>query len=578
MLSPNEIVQHRYRIVRLLGQGGMGAVYEAIDERLGRRVAVKQMLVTDEHLRQAFAREAKLLANLRHASLPNVIDWFDEDGNQFIVMEFIGGDDLAVQLKNRRAPFPVEDVLQWADELLDALHYLHTQTPPVLHRDIKPANLKLTTHNRIILLDFGLAKGFAGGMTQVANDQSIYGYTPQYAPLEQIQGEGTNARSDLYALAASLYHLLTNVKPPDALTRATQIINEATDTLAPLRTINPSVSEAVERVIMRAMALKPAARFASASEMRAALRTAARENQAELNEATLVAAAQPPLFPEAKNLATTPQQVRQLDATTLLHSPHGANIPNANTNNANTNNRQQTPLTFNQPDNSATFNDYNAVQSSISSPPKSRTTRALWISVIIVAVVTCVGLLTFSIARYAMSTGPKEAAPQAAENPALSSVPPNLRGVLPSMALVQLRDANGKQTAQASGFFISANEVVTALPALSGATEARLRPFNSSGDLAAETSSAVNVSAVDRTLNLAVLRLSNGRGGSPANINERRASNTGARVNLLAVKADGTPLYTPATINEFQPDNSVNLTASLDNQMLGGAVADSTLR
>jgi len=145
MLAANTVLQNRYRIVRQLGQGGMGTVYEAVDQRLSSVVALKETLVTTEEGRQAFQREASLLANLRHACLPRVIDHFSEAAGQYLVMEFISGDDLAHLLELRGHAFPVDDVLQWSDELLKALEYLHGHNPPILHRDIKPSNLKLTT-------------------------------------------------------------------------------------------------------------------------------------------------------------------------------------------------------------------------------------------------------------------------------------------------------------------------------------------------------------------------------------------------------------------------------------------------
>ena len=121
--------------------------------------------------------------------------------------------------------------MTWGDQLLDALDYLHTQEPQIVHRDIKPQNLKLTSRGQIILLDFGLAKGQTAGVS-VVTTASIFGYTPNYAPLEQIQGFGTDARSDIYALSATLYHLMTGVKPPDALTRAAALVNGEKDPLA----------------------------------------------------------------------------------------------------------------------------------------------------------------------------------------------------------------------------------------------------------------------------------------------------------------------------------------------------------
>ncbi|MCI0486117.1 MAG: serine/threonine protein kinase, partial [Blastocatellia bacterium] len=201
MLDPGTVLQNRYKILRPLGQGGMGAVYLAEDNRLGSKVALKQVLPehTDNALaRKAFEREARLLANLDHSVLPTVSDYFIEDNDEaaglFLVMKFIPGDDLEKVLRNRRnniaprgepKPFAVDEVLSWADQLLDALDYMHTQGPPVIHRDIKPENMKPTSRGKIILLDFGLAKGRASGMSQSRN-RSVPGYTPNYAPVEQI--------------------------------------------------------------------------------------------------------------------------------------------------------------------------------------------------------------------------------------------------------------------------------------------------------------------------------------------------------------------------------------------------------
>jgi serine/threonine protein kinase len=272
MLAPNTLLQNRYLIVRSIGHGGMGAVYLARDERLGNTVALKETFFTDERLRKAFEREARLLAHLRHPALPKVTDHFDEDGGQFIVMEFISGDDLEILLAQRGQPFMVEQVLAWGDELLKALDYLHGQDPPILHRDIKPANLKLTTQGEIILLDFGLAKGTAGQSSSVMTSKSIFGFTPNFAPLEQIQGTGTGPRSDLYSLAATIYYLMTCQIPPDALTRITQVANGQPDPLRRPDEVNPQIPQAIASLLMKTMAHNRDHRPASAAEMRRMLR------------------------------------------------------------------------------------------------------------------------------------------------------------------------------------------------------------------------------------------------------------------------------------------------------------------
>src|SRR5881392_2671949 len=225
MPTDGTVLQGRYRIVRQLGQGGMGAVYEAVDERLDTIVALKETLFADEKLRKQFEREARLLARLHHQALPRVSDHFNEGGGQFLVMQYITGEDLAEMLVQKNGPFPQDEVVRWADQLCDALDYLHTQDPQIIHRDIKPQNLKLTARGQIVLLDFGLRKDPAGQLSVVTTSASIFGYTPNYAPLEQVQGMGTDMRSDIYALGATLFHLLTNVKPPDALSRAGALVN-----------------------------------------------------------------------------------------------------------------------------------------------------------------------------------------------------------------------------------------------------------------------------------------------------------------------------------------------------------------
>src|SRR5436189_2467808 len=256
MLAADTVLQGRYRIVRQLGQGGMGAVYEAVDERLDTTVALKETLFTDEKLRKQFEREARLLARLHHPALPRVSDHFTESEGQLLVMQYIAGQDLSEMLIARNAPFSEAEVTRWADQLCDALDYLHTQDPQIIHRDIKPQNLKLTSRGQIVLLDFGLAKGSVGPLTAVTTSASIFGYTPNYAPLEQIQGKGTDPRSDIYALGATLYHLVTNVKPPDALTRASAVVNGLDDPLLPAYEVCPEVDAGFANVLGKAMSQK----------------------------------------------------------------------------------------------------------------------------------------------------------------------------------------------------------------------------------------------------------------------------------------------------------------------------------
>jgi eukaryotic-like serine/threonine-protein kinase len=273
MLEPNTLLQNRYLVLRELGRGGMGAVYQAVDQRFGSTVAIKQTLVAGDQLARAFEREARLLNSLRHAALPVVTDYFLDPQGQFLVMQFIPGLDLAELLARNGGPFRVALVMEWADKLLGALEYLHTRTPPIIHRDIKPQNLKLTPEGEIVLLDFGLAKGSLDHMTRAAT--SVVGYTPSFAALEQIRGQGTDERSDLYSLAATLYMLMTGAMPADALARADAVLQEGPDPLRPAHEVNPAVPAQVAAVLRRALALKRDQRPESAAQMRTMLRDAA---------------------------------------------------------------------------------------------------------------------------------------------------------------------------------------------------------------------------------------------------------------------------------------------------------------
>ncbi len=274
MLAPETVLQGRYRIIAQIAKGGMGAVYQARDLRLRIDVALKQTLFNDEAYRQAFEREAQILARLRHQALPRVIDHFIDSQGQFLVMEFIHGEDLGNQLARLGRRFASPQVLpmivKWADQLLDVLTYLHTRPVPVIHRDIKPKNLKLTPSHDIILLDFGLARG---GMTisagiDVPGVRKVYGFTPPYAPYEQMRDGEPDPRSDLYSLSATLYHLLTGTLPPDAMSRMASLINNQPDPLRPIRSLAPHVPEGLARLIEQGLATLIDQRPPSARAMR----------------------------------------------------------------------------------------------------------------------------------------------------------------------------------------------------------------------------------------------------------------------------------------------------------------------
>jgi serine/threonine protein kinase len=300
-------LQGRYRIVKRLGSGGMGAVYEAIDRRLNITVALKESFASDHRLRRQFAREARILAKLNHSALPRVTDYFTESNRVFLVMQFIPGPDLAEIILRKRGPFPRQEVIAWADQILEALIYLHSPDHQIVHRDIKPHNLKIRASGQIALLDFGLAKS---DMTEssVNSRRSVFGFTRRYSPPEQIQDLGTSPRSDIYALGATLYHLFTGVKPPDAITRATALAEGKTDPLRPAHEVYAEVGSDIALVLNRAMALNPDDRCGSAEEFRDGLLRVDYSRWAVANEFAL---AIPPQTVNTVSVSTTVAAVKQ---------------------------------------------------------------------------------------------------------------------------------------------------------------------------------------------------------------------------------------------------------------------------
>jgi serine/threonine protein kinase len=259
-------------------------------------VALKQTLTNDEDQWRQFEREARLLAGLNHPALPRVSDYFTEGHRAFFVMQFVEGRDLAEIIAQQPGPLPRNAVIAWADQLLDALIYLHTHERQIIHRDIKPHNLKITARGQIVLLDFGLAKTQTADPTSDVSCTSVFGYTPRYAPLEQIQDMGTGPQSDIYALGATLYHLLTGVKPPDALTRATALVSARPNPLKPADEIVEAIGVELAAILTRAMAQNPDDRYGTAAEFREALRQIGRVdatdieyviNQAEIESTVL---------------------------------------------------------------------------------------------------------------------------------------------------------------------------------------------------------------------------------------------------------------------------------------------------
>jgi serine/threonine-protein kinase len=272
------ILRDRYEIIDLVGQGGMGAVYKADDLRLrGRICAVKEILPElisapgmEDQAHDQFYREASILSRLDHPNLPKVSDFFNQDGREYLVMDFIPGQDLRqlVEEARRHDTFlPEENVLAWAGQLCDALTYLHTQDPAVLHRDIKPSNIKLTPRGVVKLVDFGLVKLLKPDESRTVTVVQGRG-TVAYTPLEQYGGDTghTDVRSDIFSLGATMYHLLTGQPPADAKQRFLK-----PGSLVPPRDINPRVSLRTERVILAAIAQHPDDRPATVDAFRALL-------------------------------------------------------------------------------------------------------------------------------------------------------------------------------------------------------------------------------------------------------------------------------------------------------------------
>jgi len=267
ILEPGTILRNRYEIIELVGQGGMGAVYKAADCRLeGRVCAIKEVLptltstaISEEELEQMseqFRIEASILSRLDHPNLPKVSDYFSEQTREYLVMDYVAGRDLQEILHEQQQtgePLSEQQVLTWAVQLLDALEYLHDQDPPVVHRDVKPSNIKLTTRGTVKLVDFGLVKVLHNDDSRTVTVVQGRG-TVAYTPLEQYGGDTgfTDARSDIYGLGATLYHLLAGTPPADAKERFLR-----PGVLTSLRQLNPQVSPRVERAIFQALAMHP---------------------------------------------------------------------------------------------------------------------------------------------------------------------------------------------------------------------------------------------------------------------------------------------------------------------------------
>jgi serine/threonine protein kinase len=265
-LAPQSMLQQRYLIVGQVGRGGMSAVYQAVDTRVGnRRVALKEMsqghLSPDELVDAItrFQQEATLLSSLHHPNLPRIHDAFSEHGRSYLVMEFIDGKTLLQMLKDSGGrPLPVGQVLDYASQLCDVLAYLHSQNPRVIFRDLKPSNVMVKQDGHVMLIDFGIARFFKEGQEQ----DTVFLGSPGYAPPEQHGTSQTNPRSDLYALGATLHCCLTGRDPFHAEDRFA---------FPPVHQMNPLVPIELDQLIQRLLSIDERQRPNSALEVQQAL-------------------------------------------------------------------------------------------------------------------------------------------------------------------------------------------------------------------------------------------------------------------------------------------------------------------
>ncbi len=272
-----QVLNNRYRIEALLGQGGFGAVYQATDLNMSASLNVQYSVAIKENLdasseaqamgiSRQFQREAALLLKLRHASLPRVSDAFFIPGQgQYLVMDLIEGQDLQ-HILDQGGPLDEAHAVAWMSQVLDALAYLHSQNPPIIHRDLKPANIRITPDGRAVLVDFGIAKLYDPRLLTTSGARAV---TPGYSPWEQYGQGGTDARSDVYAAGATLYTLLTGQQPPESIA----LMGGAAQLLPP-RQLNSRLSPQIEAVILKAMTTHPTDRYSDGGQMRAALQPA----------------------------------------------------------------------------------------------------------------------------------------------------------------------------------------------------------------------------------------------------------------------------------------------------------------
>lgn len=256
MLEIGSYVDNKYKILNKIGQGGMSVVYLAMNERANKQWAIKEVrkdgVKNFEVVRQGLVVETDLLKKLNHPNLPSIVDVIDEEDTFLIVMDYIEGNTLSKILDEYGAQSQ-EDVIKWAKTLCDVLGYLHTRRPPIIYRDLKPSNIMLRPDGSVVLIDFGTAREYKA---QNLADTTCLG-TIGYAAPEQFGGQGqTDARTDIYNLGATLYHLVTGHNP-----------SEPPYEMKPIRQINPNLSSGLEKIILKCVQANPDDRYQSAQEL-----------------------------------------------------------------------------------------------------------------------------------------------------------------------------------------------------------------------------------------------------------------------------------------------------------------------
>ena len=307
-LAADTVLANRYRIDKILGQGGMGAVYQARDGSLGDKpVAIKEMRIAasdDKSQQQAlaqFRQEAQFLANLEHPNLVQVSDFFAEGGRHYLVMALIKGQSLGDMLQARKGAFPAARVVEWGRQLAKVLTYLHNQDPPILFRDLKPSNIMLDGTGTVRLIDFGIARSFNPEGVTATFLQGMG--SAGYSPLEQYQGAGgTDPRSDIYALGATLYHLLTNQVPLSPV----ELVSE-NKTMPPPRRWNPTLPPNVDQILLKMLAIRKEDRYQKMEQVQGLLDQLARSLEQAEDIGTQALGGSPTLPPpDSSALANAP--------------------------------------------------------------------------------------------------------------------------------------------------------------------------------------------------------------------------------------------------------------------------------